>query len=270
MRSKHVVLLVSVAGLAVIAGCRSNDTTGPNSGNTLDLSSLIGEMGMATLGASSGVAGVGAVGGFAVPAMAPVVPSTCQYSASVQGFTCAPFTSNGITVNATLFLLDAAGHFQSQPDAATTAAIRNVTDVQGTMKFDQSGTGGSVTLTSHQDLTLSGLLTDTHVLNGSSTSHSDLTVTGTSALHGVTDTKTVTANVTVSKSSRWPTAGTVTSDATTSSQIGSVSVAGTTHSVLTFNGSSVVTMTTTITTGSTPFSSTCKIDLSGAAVPVCN
>ena len=271
MKSKHRILVASVAASALaMAGCRSSDSTGPSSGNTLDLSSLISEMGAASLGAGASTAGVVGIGGFAVPTMPPVVPSSCQYSASVQGFTCAAFTSNGITVNTTLFLLDAAGHFQSQPDAATTAAIRTVTDLQGTMKLDQSGTGTSVTLSSHQDLTLSGLLTDTHIMNGSSTSHSDVVLSGQSALHGVTDTKTVTTNLTMPKSSRWPTSGTVTTDATTSSQLGSVSVAGTTHSVLTFNGSSVVTVITTITAGSSPFSTTCKIDLSGASAPVCS
>jgi hypothetical protein len=268
MKSKIRLLFASVVAPAVlITGCRSSDSTGPSSGQTLDLPSLIGEMGIASVGAAGGAAGIGGVG---IPTTPPVVPSSCQYSASIQGFTCATFTSNGITLDATFFLLDAAGHFQSQPDAATTAAMRTVTDVKGTTSLDQAGAAGSMTFSNHQDMTLSGLLTDTHVLNGSSTSHSDLTLSAPSSLHGVTDSKTVTANVTMPKSSRWPTSGTITTDATTTSQIGSQSVTGTTRSVLTFTGSSIVTMTTTITVGTSPFSATCKIDLSGASVPVCN
>ena len=268
MKSKIRILLASVVAPAVlIAGCRSSDATGPSSGQTLDLSSLIGEMGIASVGVAAGAAGVG---GVAIPTMPPVVPSSCQYSAAIQGFSCATFTSNGITLDATFFLLDATGHFQSQPDAATTAAIRTVTDLKGTTSLDQAGTVGSMTLTNHQDMTLSGLLTDTHVLNGSSTSHSDITLSAPSSLHGVTDSKTVTANVAMPKSSRWPASGTIATDATTTSQFGSQSVTGTTHSVLTFNGSSVVTMTMTITAGSSPFSATCKIDLSGASPSVCN
>ena len=271
MKSKTRILFASVlAPTVLIAGCRSSDSTGPSSGHTLDLSSLIGEMGIASVGAAGTASGAVGIGGVGMPTMPPVVPSSCQYSASIQGFTCATFTSNGITVDATFFLLDAAGHFQSQPDAATTAAIRTVTDLKGTMSLDQVGGTGSMTLSNHQDMTLSGLLTDTHVLNGSATSHSDITLSAPSSLHGVTDSKTVTANVAMSKSSRWPTSGTITTDATTTSQFGSQSVTGTTHSVLTFNGSSIVTMTTTITAGSSPFSTTCKIDLSGASVPVCN
>jgi len=241
--------LVALAGVLAIAGCQSSDdATAPLSSSTLDLSSLLSEMaaGSANIPSSLGVAG------FAVPVVPPVVPSSCQYSASIQGFTCGTLASNGVTFGATLFLLDAAGNFQTQPDAATTAAIRTVTDMTGTTKLEQSGSG-SLSLTSHQDMTLSGLLSGTHVINGTGTSHTDITLTAPTAMHAVTDQKSVTANVTVPKAgsaTRWPTSGTITTDATTTSQSGSQSITGTVHSVLTFNGSSTATTTTTITSGS--------------------
>ena len=269
MKSKSRVLIGSfLASMVAIAGCRSSDATGPSS-STLDLSALIGEMGIG----NGNVAGAVGVGGFVVPSASPIVPSSCQYSASTQGFICATLTSNGLTFNATFFLLDAAGHFQSQPDAATTDAIRTVSDLSGTVKLDQAGSSGSMTLASHQDQTLSGLLAGTHVLNGTSTTHSDITLTAPTAMHAVSDSKSVSANITLPKSgaaSHWPTSGTMTTDATSTTQFGSQSVTGTTHSVLTFNGSSTVTMTTTITSGSSSITTTCKIDLTGASAAFCS
>ena len=212
-------------------------------------------------------------GGFPIASTPALVPSSCQYSASTQGFVCPPLSSNGLTISATFFLLDAAGHFQSQPDAATTAAIRTVTDVAGTSKLDQAGNSGSMTLANHQDMTLSGLLTGQHVLNGRATMHADLTLTSPAAMHAVIDQTSVTANVALPKaggSSPWPTSGTVTTDATTATTLSSLPVNTTTHSVLTFNGSSTVTIAMTITTGSTSFTTTCTIDLAGASAPVCH
>ena len=261
-------LLILVASTIALAGCQSDDTTGPSSDNGLDLSALISEIGMG----SGGVAGVMAANGYPVNTAPPLVPSTCQYSASTQGFTCATITSSGLTINASYFLLDAAGHFQSQPDPATTAALRTVTDISGTTSLDRSGTAGSMTIMQHQDMTLSGLLTGAHMLNGTSTLHSDLTLTAPGAMHMVVDQTSVTANVTLPKAgsaSPWPTSGTVTSDGTTVTESGSQSLASTTHSVLTFAGSGTVTVASTITTGGVPFTITCTINLAGASAPVC-
>jgi hypothetical protein len=269
MMSMRRVLLGSVlASAIVLAGCQSSDTTGPSSGNTLDLSALIAEMGIG----SGNVSGSVGVVGIGVPSTSPIVPSSCQYSASTHGFTCATVTSNGLTFNATYFLLDAGGHFQSQPDASTTDAIRTVADVSGTIKLDQGGNAGSMTLASHQDQTLSGLLSGTHVLNGTTTTHSDITLTAPYATHAVSDSKSVSVNITLPKagaSSHWPTSGTMTTDATSTTQFDSQSVTGTTHSVLTFNGTNTATVTTTITSGSTSITINCKIDLAGPSVPVC-
>lgn len=269
MKSKNRVLVVSLIASVSIAACTSSDSTGPSSSGTLDLSALISEMGIG----SGNVAGSVGVGGFTVPAGSPIVPSSCQYSASTQGFACATMTSNGLTFNASFFLLDAAGHFQSQPDAATTDAIRTVSDLSGTVKLDQGGSSGTMTLASHQDQTLSGLLAGAHVLNGTTTTHSDITLTAPTAMHAVSDSKSVSVSITLPKSgaaSHWPTSGTMTTDATSTTQFGSQSVTGTTHSVLTFNGSSTATVTTTVTSGSSSFTTTCKIDLTGASVPFCN
>jgi len=270
MKSQRRVIVASVvASTIALAGCRSTDATGPSSGSTLDLGALIVEMGIGS-GNAAGSVGIGAVG---VPAMAPLVPSSCQYSAAVQGFTCPTLTSNGITFNATFFLLDASGHSQSQPDASTTAAFRTATDMSGTIQLDQAGTNGTMTLVSHQDQTLSGLLTGAHVLNGTTTTHSDLTTTAPSAIHAVMDSKAVTTNVTLPKSgdsNHWPTAGTITTDATSTTQFGAQSVSGTTHSVLTFNGSGTVTITSTSSTGGSLITTTCKINLAGASAPVCS
>jgi outer membrane murein-binding lipoprotein Lpp len=86
MMSKRRVLLGSAAMAAMaLAGCSSSESTGPSSGNTLDLSALISEMAYGT----GSVAAASAVGGLPVAATPPVVPSSCQYSAATQGFNCA-------------------------------------------------------------------------------------------------------------------------------------------------------------------------------------
>jgi len=269
MNSIRRISVVLTIAMTAVAGCRSDDTTAPGSDNGLDLSALISQIQQG----SGGVAGIMAANGFPVTAAPALVPSSCQYSASTQGFVCTTFTSNGLTISATFFLLDADGHFLSSPDAATTAALRTVTDVSGTTRLDQGAISGSMSLSNHQDMTLSGLLTGTHVLNGTSKMHSDLTLTAPGALHSVVDQTSVTANVTMPKagsSAPWPTSGTVTNDGSTTTDGGSQPIVATTHSVLTFNGTSTVTLVTTFTTGGASFTTNCKVSLTVASAPVCS
>jgi len=142
MKSRSRVLAGSLIAAAIaITSCRSSDSTGPSADDGLDLSALISEMGIG----GGNVATEAAAGGFVVPSASPIVPSSCQYSATTQGFVCPTLTSNGMTFSASFFLLDAAGHFQSQPAPNTTDAFRTVIDLSGTTSLDHAGTSGSAT-----------------------------------------------------------------------------------------------------------------------------
>ena len=123
-------------------------------------------------------------------------------------------------------------------------------------------------MTQRHDLTLSGLLGDTHTIDGTTgTTFSGSFATGIS--------QQVTAVVTVSTSQTfakvrvpaqatgpaYPTSGTITSDATTTLN----GIATTLHSVLTFDGTSSAALTVTIG----GVTRQCRMTLGSAVVPAC-
>jgi hypothetical protein len=171
----------------------------------------------------------------------------------------------------TYYLLDAAGHSQSALDPNTTAAIRNVVDVSGTLRSSSDSLSGTIGLTSHSDMTMSGLLTDKRVVNGTAKMHSDVNLTKPDVIRGISDATSTTTNLTmpaqVDPAKPWPTAGTVATDATTTaSGAGTPSATIAMRTVMTFNGTSTVTMTITI--GGT--TSTCRVDLTGKTATTCS
>ena len=102
-----------------------------------------------------------------------LLPSRCPDSATAQSFVCTPFSASGVTFNQAFTLLTASGAKQSAFDATTTAAVRVNTTVAGTV----ADAGTSLTVDGQQELTLSGLVTGLHTLNGASS----LTLAGTIA-----------------------------------------------------------------------------------------
>lgn len=261
-----------LAGVALLTtACGSDSSTGPaNPGTTsFDVAAVLAEINRGTPTAARVEMGTSAVFTGSAP-----VPSACTYVAASQSFTCPTQTVNGVTLTLSYTLLDAAGHPQSSPNVATTAAVRTLSTIKGTLTLVAGGPGsiaGTLTVDRTEDMTLSGLLTGVHTLNGtaSGTSVSAATLNGQSLNFTSVD-KSTTTNVVLPKSgstSFWPLSGTITSDQSITSTSGSLSgLKSTIHTVITFNGSASMVVTVTID----GVTSTCTINMQNPTTTTCS
>jgi len=91
---------------------------------------------------------------------------TCVLNATTHLFVCPARSDLGLTFNLSYELLDAADAPMNSYDKNTTAAVRTITDVSGTLTF----TGSTSTLTegvvSHGDRVLTGIIGNTPTVNG--------------------------------------------------------------------------------------------------------
>ena len=244
---------------AVFAACSADTTTGVQSGTPGDLSQVLAQFSLPSIaGVASGISG-GAVANVNVP-----VPSGCVYSASTSSFVCGAVTANGLTTTSFYMLYDASGATQSAYDSRTTAAVRLVADISGVLPATAST--GSLTIREHSDLTLSGLLGSTRIMNGTSSAQETgtLTVSGTSQPLTTSITSTM-SNVVLpanAGANAYPASGTLTEDITTA--ITGISA----HIVmqLAFTGTSKVLATLT----ADGFVQHCTIDLSNPAALSCS
>jgi hypothetical protein len=256
--------LAAVALAAIVVGCSTDSSLGPSTNQTMTLSQLLSQM---TLPALSGVTST--LSPAAAASAATPVPSTCSYSASSQSFMCPTVgMANGLTVTQSYTLLDASGKPQSQFDPSTTAAVRTTMSAAGTLTLTGS-TSGTLTIDQQQDMTLSGLLTNTHVLNGLGTVHiSGAISTGTTTTPTNNSTLTMTATNIVlppmnGDAIAWPTSGTLTEDNITT--VGNGFPAVSTHLTITFTGTSQVAVV--ITTGTN--TQRCTIDMAKTSALAC-
>ena len=266
LRSLIVAALISVA-----AGC-ADSSSAPSLSNSVDLSAILSQM---TFASGLTIAGAGASPTTRIgTSMSAPTPSSCAYSVSVQGFVCPTVTSNGVAFDLTYYLYDAAGHALSSADAAPIASVRAVSDERGTVSIPPTnGTSGTIALTDHHDMTLTGLLADKRTLNGTTTSHHDISLSGATSFRAVIEGASVTHDLVLPRegsSPPWPLSGTITSDFTTAVSHPSSAVNTSTHSVITFTGSSTATIVSTTTSPAGTLTTTCTIDLSGAKPPVCS
>jgi hypothetical protein len=258
---------LALLAAATIAGCGSDSSTAPVP-HSLDVSAEISAM---ANGSVNGLAGVSSLLSLPASSTLPTVfPSACAYSTATQGFTCPTAVSNGLTFDISYFLADVSGRSQTAPDVNSTASIRAVADTRGTEELPSTaGTLSSVTLTDHSDMTMSNLLGSNRLLNGTSTSHFDVTTTGAATIHALVDAATTTANVALAQegaAAAWPSTGTVTTNVTAVTSVGFLpSVITTAKSVVTFNGTS----TPTVVVTAAGVVRTCKIDLAGRTAPTC-
>jgi hypothetical protein len=263
--------LTIVALTAIVAGCTENSSA-PSTSKSIDLPAILSEMSFAS-GLTIAGAGASPTTRLGTSISTPA-PSSCGYSASVQGFVCPTVTSNGIAFDLTYYLYDAAGHALSSTDAAAIASVRTVSDLKGTASIPPTGgTSGTIALTDHHDMTLTGLLGDKRTLNGTTSSHHDVSLSGATTFRAVIEGASVTHDVVLPKegsSPPWPLSGTMTSDFTTAVSHPSPAVTTSTHSVITFTGSNMATLVSTTTTSAGAITTTCTIDLSGAKAPVCS
>ena len=229
-----------------MVGCGSDSSTGPES----DLTSALAELSLTNLSAIPI-----AVGGAPLPAQLLFVPSACSYVAASQLFSCPARTINGVDYTQSYGVYDASGAAQQAYSPTTTASVRAITTAKGALS---DAALGKFNINEKQDMTLSGLLTGTHTANGSVIS----SMASTDGSLSVSLTMTVSnlvlpANPTPGAT---PTSGTITID-----DVSSFGGAAPTHgvTVLTFNGTTTITVSTTIN-GTT---ATCTLDLAtGASV----
>lgn len=261
------ILLTAVAGVAV-AAC-SDNATGP-SPQTLDLATLLGEMSPASVSAATTFA-MSAAGPMLV-VTSPFDPTQCVYSAETGFFVCPTRTLNGVAVTRMYRLIDAAGNSQSKFDAQT-AALETKMTVKGTpTSQSQFSTVSNVTIDGRSDMTLSGIRTNVHTLNGLSST----TLTGSFDLNGtaipinttMTETTTNLVLPNANAGQKWPQSGTMTFDETSDVVSTITGTPETTRVVIAFNGTSIVTVTITNAFGT----STCHFDMAnpGVAAGACS
>ena len=261
MRTLNVRPLAAVAVAALLAACGSDSSTSPTTGNP-DVAKLVASASTAGLVSSSRSAAQ-----LPSTAEAPTIdPASCPFSAANQLFECAPVTRDGLTFKTAFSLRDAGGQALTQPVAANVAAARVLVDITGSRTFAGNGSSTVVTLNSHSDHTLSGLLTNQRVLNGTDTEHDTTATTiGNVSTHTAFDVTTTTANLQLPQPLDWPAAGTITTDAKTKTVTGAATIPTAFTLVTTFNGTSKV--ATQIRYGD--HTTNCTIDLSGASLPSC-
>jgi hypothetical protein len=260
--------IIGAALATAAAACGSDGPTGPGN-HELDLPGVLSQMSTST---NSFTDAAGQVLGLSLPssADATVAASACVYSGATESFNCPTRTVDGLTFSASYFLLDAAGNSQTAPSSTTTASVHLLTDLAGTITESVSGTSGSVTVKQHNDLTMSGLLTDQHMLSGTSVNHDSTVINGTTLTRIVDDLTNTADNVLFpppGSSSPWPLSGSISADLTAKVTLGSIGpVTTSAHATLTFNGTNLVPLTTSDGTST----NTCTIDLSGRTDPVCS
>jgi hypothetical protein len=179
-----------------------------------------------------------------VPATAMVapVPSSCSYDGVSKSFVCPNVSVSNITVSRTFTLFDASGAAQAAFDRTTTAAVRMKTVFAGTV------TSGTTTMAidQRQDITVSGLLTGDHTLNGTSIGNAKGSIgTGASAIPINTSVATTITDLVLprpSSGSRWPQSGTIVATVTDAG----FSTPMTSTITITFNGTSTAHVALTV------------------------
>ena len=251
--------------LIVAAACGSDSSVAPTDTPRATLDQALTELTHPALGATGG----------SISGLFPGAPALgigrCGYSATSQSFVCPPATTSGVTITQSFALFSATGAAQSVFDPATTAAVKSSTVVAGTVDQD----GSTLTVDAREDLTLSGLLTGPHTINGTSTAH----IFGTLALDEAADVDIrITASVAnlvlptngTPGTQTWPVSGTIVVESSAAFS----DFTATSRQSITFNGTSTVTVR--ITEGGT--SQTCQLNLArpqdtpacalGARIPV--
>ena len=152
----HVRRRLSAIVFAAAAVACGGDSTGPTSSQPPTLGQTLAELSNPAL----------AAGGLALvdidtPA-ASLDPTSCPYSAEVESFVCAPISKGGVTIKQRFTLLTASGTRQSAFDPTTTASVKTATSLAGTVVQP----GIALDVDGEQEITLSGLVSGPHVLDG--------------------------------------------------------------------------------------------------------
>lgn len=245
---------VIVLGI-VLAGCGGDRGTAPPPSPSVTLDQAIGEMDRPEFSLIGGGVVVGS-------RSASFAPSDCSYDPATQAFTCPTLTTpSGLTVARSYALLASDGTRQSRYDPASTDGVWTYTHITGTARTTTS----LITSDDERQLTVTGLLSSVHVINGSSVSRFDATSTigGITTPSHIVSTTTI-ANVTIPVGARFPTSGTMTSDVV--SDMPYLGHAVTTHMVATFDGTNILSI---VISGEGITASRCTVDLSDLTKSTC-
>lgn len=150
-------LRIGAAALLALTGACSSDSTAPGA-PAASLEQVFSEASLSSLSAYTGTF---------TPVPAPLTtlpaPGTCDPDGG-GGFLCPTVVISGVQLNRKFVMYDAQGVVQQQFVSGTTEKVRFESAGHGTVT---SGTN-SYTVDQAQVLTLSGLTTSTHLLNGTS------------------------------------------------------------------------------------------------------
>ena len=243
-----------VALLAVAAACGGDSVSGPAPGDA-ELTQVLAEMNQPSVGvAMSGVSGL------PMSSLAPMASGSCSYAADSRSFVCPTVSMHGLTSNRSYMLLDVNGAPQAQYDVRTTDGVRSTMSTTGTIGPDSL----HLAIDDHTVMTLTGLLSGRHVLNGvqvtdmSGKGMSPWSGSGTFTTHSVSTTREL---VLPAAGELYPKSGTITMEM--SSEIPGLSTE-TMRIQLTFDGTSRVDVATTFGGVTTH----CAMDLSSRS-PFC-
>jgi hypothetical protein len=156
LRSRLSVVVLAVAASA----CGSDASVAPASTAQTTLDQALGELTLPVLSTAGGSISDLFPGG-------PQLGARCAYAPVSQSFVCPPATASGLTINQSFTLLTTSGAKQSAFDHATTESVRMNTAVAGSV----SSEGATLTLDGQEELTLSGLVTGRHTINGTGAAH---------------------------------------------------------------------------------------------------
>jgi len=239
--------LAAVTALSALVGaCVPADAFSPRVPSTLD--GALAEAALPALDyAAAAFSGAGMVA-------LPIVPSRCSFEPATSSFVCAPLSGGGLTLNQRFVLVDSAGNRQSAFDETTTTRLSVTNLVTGTV------VRGPVTLTvdGKQTLDLTKLGSARHTLNGTSVTATTLVdpALGGAPVRSTIQTTLVDLLIPVLPADRpppWPLSGMIDIRSFANGDVaGSLYVAE-----ITFNGSSLVTLTHTVPGGI----QTCHVDI---------
>lgn len=232
---------------AFVIGCQSDSTVGPSNNRPADLNAALKAF---NFSAFSALVPGGDISTTASPATSS---DGCAYTAQSQSFICATVSGTGFTAAQSFTLLDASGAPQSKW-GDNIAAIR--------MKALASGTNSGQSFDAQTDLTLSGLITGVHMLDGTATSR---TVSGTGSSQTTVNAATTLTGLVLPNSTdganALPKAGTINAAVSTTTG-GSTQTA---QVQMTFNGTSKVAMVVTVN----GLTIRCTVDVT-ASNPTCS
>ena len=187
--------------------------------------------------------------------MPAIVPAKCPFEAASQSFVCSPLSAIGLTLTQRYELLDATGGKQSAFDSATTTGLHLENAVTGIVGQEQR-----TTVDGQQVLDLSGLGTARHTLNGTSftlTTYVDARADQPpfKSESRTTITDLVIPVVTAGQPRGWPVSGMI--DIRSREVLPDGGTTGVFIATMRFSGSSIVTLTYTVSDGIR----TCQVNL---------